>query len=75
MIQSINTFIDTFQGAKTSFVKTFVTNEELAKPLNTYIYAQTTFAKKVAEAAASFYTSIGLSLYSFDASKALKPNK
>jgi hypothetical protein len=70
MINYINTSIDAIQNAKTQFVKTFVTNEELAKPLNTYIDAQTSFAKKVAQETNSFLTTVGYAAYNFDAKKA-----
>ena len=70
MLSAINASIDAIQGAKTEFVKTFVTNEAVAKPLNTYIDAQTSFAKKVAAEANSFWTTVGYSLYNFDAKKA-----
>jgi len=70
MLSAINSAIDTFQGAKTQFVKTFVSNDELKKPLQTYIDAQTSFAKKVAAETNSFFTTIGMSMYSFDAKKA-----
>ena len=70
MLQNINSAIDSFQGAKKQFVKTFVTNEELAKPLNAYVDAQTSYAKTVAGEANKFFTTLGVSLYSFDAKKA-----
>ena len=70
MISAYNTFVDAFQGAKSEFVKTYVKNEALAKPLNTYIDAQTSFAKKVAAEANSFWTTVGMSAYTFDAKKA-----
>ena len=70
MLSAINTAIDSIQGAKTQFVKTFVTNEAVAKPLNTYIDAQTSFAKKVAAEANSFFTTVGMAAYNFDAKKA-----
>ena len=70
MLSLINTSIDAIQGAKTQFVKTFAPNEEIAKPLNTYINAQTSFAKKVAQEANTFFTTVGLSAYNFDAKKA-----
>ena len=44
-----NTFIDTVQGAKTQFLKTFVTNEPVRKSLQSFVDAQTTFAKQVAK--------------------------
>jgi len=70
MLQNVNTAIDTFQGAKKQFIKTFVTNDEFAKPLNTFVDAQTSYAKKVAEEANKFFTTLGMSLYTFDAKKA-----
>lgn len=70
MLNQINTAIDTFQDAKSQFVKTFVKNEELAKPLNTYIQAQSTYAKAVVSEATKFFTSLGLAAYNFDAKKA-----
>ena len=75
MLHNINTVIDTFQGAKKQFVKTFVKNEELAKPLNTFIEAQTLYAKAVAVEVNKFYTTLGLSAYTFDAKKAFSTSK
>lgn len=70
MLQNVNTAIDTFQGAKKQFIKTFVTNDEFAKPLNTFVDAQTSYAKKVAEESNKFFTTLGMSFYSFDVKKA-----
>ena len=70
MLQNINTAIDTFQAVKTKFVETHVKKEELKKPLNQFIAAQSSFAKIVAKAHVDFYTSLGLSAYTFDAKKA-----
>lgn len=70
MLQNINTAIDTFQSVKSQFVKTFVNNEEVKKPLNQYIEAQTSFAKNVAKATVDFYTTLGMSAFAFDAKKA-----
>ena len=70
MLSLINTSIDAIQGAKNQFVKTFVPNEEIAKPLTTYINAQASFAKKVAQEANSFFTTVGYAAYNFDAKKA-----
>jgi len=75
MLQNINSAIDTFQGTKTQFVKTFVKNEELAKPLNTFIEAQTLYAKAVAVEVNKFFTTLGLSAYTFDAKKAFSKTK
>jgi hypothetical protein len=70
MLNNINTTIDTFQSVKTKFVETCVKNEEIKKPLNQFIEAQTSFAKIVAKAHVDFWTTMGLSAYMFDAKKA-----
>lgn len=70
MLQNINTAIDSFQDAKTQFVKTFVKNEELAKPLNTFIQAQSAYAKAVAVEVSKFFTTMGMAAYTFDSKKA-----
>ena len=75
MLQNINTAIDSFQDAKKQFVKTFVKNEELAKPLNTFIEAQTLYAKAVAVEVNKFFTTLGMSAYTFDAKKAFSKTK
>ena len=70
MLNNINTAIDSFQGIKTKFVETYVKNEELKKPLNTFIAAQSSFAKNVAKSYNDFFTALGMSAYTFDAKKA-----
>lgn len=75
MLQNINTAIDSFQGAKTQFVKTFVKNEELAKPFNTLIESQTLYAKAVAVEVNKFFTTLGRAAYTFDAKKAFSKTK
>ena len=70
MLQNINTAIDTFQAVKTKFVETYVKNEELKKPLNQFVAAQSSFAKIVAKAHVDFFTTLGASAYMFDAKKA-----
>ena len=75
MLHNINSAIDTFQSTKTQFVKTFVKNEELAKPLNTFVDAQTSYAKVVAVEVNKFFTTLGMSLYTFDAKKAFSTSK
>ena len=49
MLQAINTTIDTIQGAKATFVKTFVKDESIAKSLQSFVDAQTAFTKQVAK--------------------------
>ena len=70
MLDKINTSIDTFQSVKTKFVETYVKNEELKKPLNTFIAAQSSFAKNVAKSYSDFFTTMGMAAYTFDAKKA-----
>ena len=70
MIQIANTAIDAIQSVKTNFVKNYIPNEELKKPLQTYIDAQTSFAKKVAQETTNFYTTLATAAYNFDAAKA-----
>ena len=70
MLSAINTSIDTIVSAKQQFVKTFVTNEAVAKPLNTYIDAQQSFAKSVAKSSVDFFTTVGSAITGFDYKKA-----
>lgn len=70
MLNNINTAIDSFQGIKSKFVETCVKNEELKKPLNQFIEAQTSLAKTVAKAHVDFWSTMGMSAYMFDAKKA-----
>ncbi len=69
MTQVANNIIDTIVVAKKSVVNTLVSNEELRKPLNTYIDAQATFAKKVAAEVNDFVTTVGLAAFSVDTKK------
>jgi hypothetical protein len=70
MFQIFNAAIDAVQNAKTQTVKTFVTDENLAKPMYTYIDAQASFAKKLTQESLNFYTTVGNALMNFDAKKA-----
>lgn len=49
MLQQVNTFIDTVQGAKTQIVNTFVKDETLAKSIQAFVDSQTAFTKQVAK--------------------------
>lgn len=75
MLQNINTAIDSFQSVKTTFVDTFVTNEQLKKPLHTFIEAQTKYAKSVASSAADFFETVKASATAFDAKAAFAKTK
>ena len=57
MLSSVNTTIDAIQGAKTSFVKTFID-------------AQASYAKNVAKSAFDFFTTVGTAAASVDVKKA-----
>ena len=70
MLSAINTSIDTIVSAKQQFVKTFVQNDAVAKPLNTYIDAQASFAKDVAQSSVDFFTTVGDAFLNIDYKKA-----
>lgn len=62
----INTYaahwgIDTLQNAKKYYVKTMVHDEALAAPLNSFIDAQTDFAKSVVKSVDQFTTAFSKS--------------
>jgi hypothetical protein len=46
---TVDQSIDTIQGAKKTFVKTFVQNETVAEAMNTFIDAQAEYTKKAAK--------------------------
>jgi len=48
---TLDPVIDTVQTGKKTFVQTFVSNENVAKALNTFIDAQTEYTKKAAKVA------------------------
>lgn len=58
-----DTAIDAVQDAKATFVKTFVTDEKLAKPLQSFVESQRAFAKQVAK------TSFDVLTASYDAAQ------
>jgi len=70
MLSAYNTFVDSVKDVKSNFVKNFVTNDELKKPLQTYIDAQAAFAKSVGHEMYSFMASVGNSVQNFDVKKA-----
>lgn len=69
MTQHVNTFIDTVQGAKSTFVKTFVQHEGIAKTLNSFIDAQTKFTKELVKTTTDLTTQVTDELSKFDAKK------
>ena len=72
MLENINTSIDTISGIKTKFVETFVKNDEIKSQHQTYIDAQQSFAKTVAKTTVDFFTTVGVSAMTFDATQAFK---
>lgn len=47
---TVDAAIDTIQNSKKQFVKTFVTNEKMAKAMNDFIDAQTEYTKDAVKA-------------------------
>lgn len=70
MNQVVNYIIDTSQGIKTNLVKAFVLNEEVKKPIQTYIDAEASYLKKLSQDTVSFLTAVGVASMQFDAAKA-----
>jgi len=60
-----DTAIDAVQDAKATFVKTFVKDESVAKPLQSFVESQRAFAKQVAKTSADVLTA------SYDAAQKL----
>jgi hypothetical protein len=69
MLQAINTSIDTIQGAKATFVKTFVKDETLAKSLQAFVDTQTAFTKQVAKTTFDVVTKTAEEAAKFDYKK------
>jgi len=69
MLQSVNTFIDTVQGAKSQIVKTFVKDESIAKSIQAFVDSQTAFTKQVAKTTFEVATKTAEQAVKFDASK------
>jgi hypothetical protein len=51
-----DTAIDAVQDAKATFVKTFVKDEKLATPLQSFVESQRAFAKQVAKTTGDIFT-------------------
>jgi len=75
MLSVYNHFVDSFQNVKTEFVNTVVTNDELKKPLQTYIDAQTSFAKKMGQETFNFFTTVGMAAMNMDAKRVFTTTK
>lgn len=70
MLSAYNALIDSVRDVKSNFVKNFVSNDELKKPLDTYINAQAAFAKHMGHEVYSFMATVGNAMHNFDAKKA-----
>ena len=69
MLHIVNTTIDTIQGAKTTFVKTFVKDESIAKSLQAFVDSQTAFTKQVAKTTFEVATKTAQEVVKFDYKK------
>ena len=69
MLQAVNTTIDTIQGAKATFVKTFVKDESIAKSLQAFVDSQTAFTKQVAKTTFDVATKTAEEVVKFDYKK------
>lgn len=65
----LSQFIDTVQGAKTSFVNTFVKDKNIAKSLQAFVDAQTVFTKQVVKTSSDVANAAVQEMVKFDASK------
>ncbi len=69
MLSYANSFIDTFQGAKTQFLNTVVTDKKVREPLQAFVDAQTTFAKEVVKISDTVYNQTVEQVEKFTAKK------
>jgi hypothetical protein len=69
MLSYANSFIDTFQGVKTQFLNTVVTDKKVREPLQSFVDAQTTFAKEMAKISNTIYTQATEQVEKFTAKK------
>jgi hypothetical protein len=75
LVSTASQFIDTVQGAKTSFVKQFVSNKDIAGSLQSFIDAQTKFAKQVVETSADVANLTTQELVKYDVTKSFATAK
>jgi hypothetical protein len=57
-MEKFNTFIDFTQNTKAKIAKTFISDKDMTKMIDSYINAETAFAKSIVKSATDFYTSI-----------------
>jgi hypothetical protein len=55
---NVNLGINMFQGAKKEWVKQFVKDEKIAESMNSFVDAQTSFAKQVVKTGTDMATAI-----------------
>ncbi len=55
---NVNLGINMFQGAKKEWIKQFVKDEKIAETMNSFVEAQTSFAKQVVKTGADIGTAI-----------------
>jgi hypothetical protein len=69
MFSYANVFIDTVQSAKSNALKTIVTDTKVREPFQSFIDAQTTFAKSMTDIADTFYTQVTEQVQKFTSKK------
>lgn len=69
MLQFVNTFIDSVQDAKLQWIKTFVKDESLAKPITAFVESQRAFSKQVAKTTFDVSLETAVQAVKFDAKK------
>lgn len=70
MLQYANQAIDTVQGAKSNFVKTFIQDKEIAKSLQSFVDAQTEFTKVMVKSTYDVATKVATDVVKYDYTKA-----
>lgn len=70
MLQYANQAIDTVQGAKSNFVKTFIQDKEIAKSLQSFVDAQTEFTKVMVKSMYDVVTKVATDVVKYDYTKA-----
>ena len=69
MFSYANAFIDTVQAAKTNTLKTMVTDAKVREPFQSFIDAETTFAKSLTQIADSVYAQVTEQVQKFTGKK------
>jgi hypothetical protein len=69
MFSYANAFIDTIQSAKSNALKTIVTDAKVREPMQSFIDAQTTFAKSMTDIADTVYIQVTEQVQKFTGKK------